>query len=205
MVWRPDYATTAQVKAFLGIDPSDTSEDAEIATAITAASSAINRATSRQFGKSDTATLRSYNAVWDRHRPTPAWVVVIDDLYDATGLVVTIGGVTVTAANYTLEEVNALADGRVYTSLVFGASAEAKPSVSAPRVDMTTDKWGWPAVPVTILSACKLQTGRFHKRKDALFGVAGSPQDGSEVRLLAQIDPDVRVMLSDYVRRWGAV
>jgi len=203
MVWRPDYATTAQVKAFLGI--TDSVDDTEIASAITAASRTIDRATSRQFGKSDTATARSYNAVWDRHRPTPAWVVMIDDLFDATGLVVTIGGVTVTAANYTLEEVNALADGRVYTSLVFGASAEAKPSVSAPRVDMTTDKWGWPAVPVTILSACKLQTGRFHKRKDALFGVAGSPQDGSEVRLLAQIDPDVRVMLSDYVRRWGAV
>ena len=203
MVWRPDYATTAQVKAFLGI--TDSVDDTEIASAITAASRTIDRATSRQFGKSDTATARSYNAVWDRHRPTPAWVVMIDDLFDATGLVVTIGGVTVTAANYTLEEVNALADGRVYTSLVFGASAEAKPSVSAPRVDMTTDKWGWPAVPVAILGACKLQTGRFHKRKDALFGVAGSPQDGSEVRLLAQIDPDVRVMLSDYVRRWGAV
>jgi Phage QLRG family, putative DNA packaging. len=203
MVWRPDYATTAQVKAFLGI--TDSVDDTEIASAITAASRTIDRATSRQFGKSDTATARSYNAVWDRHRPTPAWVVMIDDLFDATGLVVTIGGVTVTAANYTLEEVNALADGKVYTSLVFGASAEAKPSVSAPRVDMTTDKWGWPAVPVAILGACKLQTGRFHKRKDALFGVAGSPQDGSEVRLLAQIDPDVRVMLSDYVRRWGAV
>ena len=203
MVWRPDYATTAQVKAALGI--TDATDDTEIATAITAASRAIDRATSRQFGNvTGTPTARAYDAFWDRHRPTPAWVVTIDDLYDATGLAVTVAGVAVTAANYALEPRNALADGDVYTSLVLLPNAEAKPTVAIPRVDMTSDKWGWATVPVTVLNACKLQTGRFHKRRDALFGIAGSPADGSEVRLLAQIDPDVRVMLSDYARLWGA-
>jgi len=56
-----------------------------------------------------------------------------------------------------------------------------------------------------VLNACKLQTGRFNKRLQALFGVAGSPADGSEVRLLAKLDPDVAVMLVDYTRVWGAV
>jgi len=81
MAWRPDYATTAQVKAALGI--TDATDDAEIATAITAASRAIDRATSRQFGNvTGTPTPRSYDAYWDRHRPTPAWVVTVDDVYD---------------------------------------------------------------------------------------------------------------------------
>jgi hypothetical protein len=204
MVWRPDYATTAQVKTALGI--TDATDDTEIATAITAASRAIDRATSRQFGNvTGTPTPRAYDACWDRHRPTPAWVVSIDDLYDATGLAVTIAGVTVTAANYQLEPRNALADGDVYTSLVLLAGAEAKPTAGIPRIDLSTDKWGWAAVPATVLNACKLQTGRFHKRRDALFGVAGSPADGSEVRLLAKLDPDVAVMLVDYTRVWGAV
>lgn len=202
MVWRPDYATTAQVKAFLGIG--DSVDDTEIASAITAASRAIDRACSRQFGQVAAPEARSYDAYWDRHRPTPAWVVSIDDLGSVAGLVVTIGGTTVTSANYTLEPRNALAVGRPYESLVLGASAEAKPTVSIPRVD-TTATWGWLTVPPAILQACKTQTGRFVKRRDALFGVAGSPNDGSEVRLLALIDPDVKVMVADYVRRWGAV
>jgi hypothetical protein len=202
MAWKPDYATTAQVKAFISVTK-DTS-DADIATAITAASRAIDRATSRQFGQVAAPELRSYNAFWDRHRPTPAWVVTIDDLGTVAGLAVSVGGVSVTAANYTLEPLNALAKGNVYTSLVLGTNAEAKPSVAVPKVDITAP-WGWLTTPTTILNACKLQTGRFIKRKDALFGVAGSPNDGSEVRLLALVDPDVKVMVTDYARKWGAV
>ena len=201
MAWRPDYATTAQVKAFLGIG--DTADDTEIATAITAASRTIDRATGRQFGTVTASEQRSYNAVWDRHRPTPAWVVTIDDVYSVTGLTVSVGGTAVT--DYTLEPVNALVKGGVYTSLVLGPAAEAYPTTAVPQIDITTSKWGWSPVPDTILHATKIQAGRFHKRRDALFGVAGSPNDGSEIRLLAKIDPDVQVMLTDYIRLWGAV
>lgn len=200
MSWAPDYATTAQVKAFLGV--TDSVDDTEIATAITAASRAIDRATSRQFGKFTAPTTLSYEAVFDRHAVRPHWTVTIDDLASAAGLTVSVGGVAVT--DYTLEPVNAVAKGRVFTSLRFGPAAQAFPTVTAPQVDLTTDQWGWSATPATVLHACKLQSGRFHKRRDALFGVAGSPADGSEVRLLAKLDPDVAVMLVDYTRLWAA-
>lgn len=199
MSWAPDYATTAQLKAFLRI--SDVTDDTELASAITAASRAIDRATGRQFGQVASTEARSYDAFWDRHRPTPAWVVTIDDLQDITGLAVSVAGTAVTG--YTLESVNAVKIGKAFTRLVFTTGAEANPTCSKPQVDITA-KWGWSATPVTVLQACKVQAGRLFKRRDALFGVAGSPQDGSELRLLAKIDPDVAVMLVDYTRVWGA-
>src|SRR5262245_12407271 len=102
MAWAPDYATTAQVKAFLRI--SDTADDAEIATAISAASRSIDRACRRQFGSVGSSETRRYVAVWDRHRC--AWVTEIDDLYDDAGLVVTVVNGSATVTTYTLEPLN---------------------------------------------------------------------------------------------------
>jgi len=43
--------------------------------------------------------------------------------------------------------------------------------------------------------ATVLQANRLLKRRHAPFGVAGSPELGSELRLLARVDPDVAVSL----------
>lgn len=58
-------------------------------------------------------------------------------------------------------------------------------------------------VPPTITAACLLQASRFWKRRDAPFGIAGSPVLGNEMRLLAKLDPDVEVMLWNYVNWWS--
>jgi hypothetical protein len=202
MVWQPDYATLAQVKGYLGI--TDTADDVELATAISAASRAIDRACGRQFGSVAAPEARAYEATFNRHRPIPSWQVQIDDLGSVAGLAVSIGGVAITAPGFTLYPLNALQRGRPYETLVLTQLAEARPTESIPRVDITA-AWGWLTIPNTIINACKLQTGRFDARKRSLFGVAGSPNDGSEIRLLAKVDPDVDVMLTEYIRRWGAV
>jgi hypothetical protein len=49
-----------------------------------------------------------------------------------------------------------------------------------------------------------LQASRLDFRRVAPAGVAGSPETGSEVRLLARVDPDVAVSLKDYIRWWAA-
>jgi len=49
--------------------------------------------------------------------------------------------------------------------------------------------------------ACLLQSSRIAARRDSPFGVAGSPETGSELRLLDRVDPDVAVTLSRYRRR----
>jgi hypothetical protein len=60
-------------------------------------------------------------------------------------------------------------------------------------------------VPPTIKLATQLQASRWLKRRDAPFGIAGSPELGSELRLLAKLDPDVEVLLDGHGERtrWG--
>ncbi|NIL59971.1 phage gp6-like head-tail connector protein, partial [Salinispora arenicola] len=67
-----------------------------------------------------------------------------------------------------------------------------------------TAPWGWPAIPTAVVLATQLQASRLLTRRDSPYGVAGSPQDGSEMRLLARVDPDVEVVLRPYVRHWWA-
>lgn len=205
MAWAPDYITSAELKAFKRI--SDTVDDTEIAGFITASSRAVDNATSRQFGQVGTAEARVYTPEWDRRRNR--WVIEVDDLDTTTGLVVTvINGTTtttITSANYTLEPRNAVAKGMVWTHIVLGTSAEATPSRSDPLDSAgITAKWGWSTTPTTVKQASKVQAARFLARRDSPYGVAGSPNDGSELRLLALVDPDVKVMLNRYIRHWAA-
>jgi Phage gp6-like head-tail connector protein len=198
MTWAPDYVTLAELKSYLRI--SDTDDDAQLALYITAASRAVDDYAHRQFGKVATTEARVYPARWDRHRGR--WVVEVDDLQTTTGLVVQIGGVAVT--DYVLEPRNAVLKGLAWTTLVLGTAAEAVPTVTDEYAVTGTAAWGWTAVPSAIMLATRLQAARFSARRDSPYGIAGSPDQGSELRLLARVDPDVAVSLSKYERNWWA-
>lgn len=60
-------------------------------------------------------------------------------------------------------------------------------------------------IPSAVKQACLIQASRFVTRRYAPFGVAGSPDSGSEIRLLAKVDVDVAVILGPYISWWGAV
>jgi hypothetical protein len=198
MVWKPDYVTLEQLRDFA--TRSDVDVDDEFLTiAAGAASRAVDRHTGRQFGKSDGVTSRRYTARWNRRRAR--WVVTIDDLYSAAGLVVAVpdGAVSV----FELEPVNALADGMVWQQLVIEPDSAHLPTGRVRNeVTVTTDKWGWPSFPVPVVEGALLQGSRLASRRDSPYGIAGSPDEGSEMRLLARVDPDVAVSLDDYRRRW---
>jgi hypothetical protein len=199
MAWAPDYATALELKSYLRIDAADTVDDAQVALAVTAASRAVDRHTNRQFGVVSAAEERSYTARWDRRRRR--WVVDIDDLEDDTGLAVTTEDGTVDL--HVLQPVNAPQTGRPWTRLVVDPDSAVQPNRDEDGV--TVDAvWGWTAVPSTIKQATLLQASRFFARRNAPFGVAGSPDAGSEMRLLARVDPDVAVVLGPYVRQWAA-
>lgn len=193
MAWKPDYITSAELKSYLRIF--DTVDDAEIAVAVTAASRAIDDHCNRQFGKVDAAEERLYTARPDYERGR--WVVDIDDLMTATGLVVTIAGVATTA--FTKEPVNAAPKTRPWTRLVVDSDSPVTPTGDPYEVSATA-VWGWTAVPVAVKQAARLQGSRFHSRRDSPYGIAGSPDQGSELRLLSRVDPDVGVSLRDYRR-----
>lgn len=71
-------------------------------------------------------------------------------------------------------------------------------------IDQFTDNPITGEIPAEIKLACLIQASRLVTRKDAPFGIAGSPDVGSEMRLLAKLDPDVQVLVRPHKSWWGA-
>lgn len=203
MAWAPDYATSAELKAYVRID--DTLDDAQIALAITASSRAIDAATGRQFGVVAAAAQRFYSGRWDRR--IARWMVEIDDLMSTSSfaaITVDSEGVTLgTIDDYVLEPRNAAAKSRPWTQMLIRPNSTYKPSGARDEVAVTA-LWGWTAVPDAVKQACLLQANRFLSRRNSPYGVTGSPELGSELRLLSKVDPDVEVILGPYKRWWAA-
>lgn len=194
MAWAPDYVLATDLKAYLRI--TDAVDDAEIAFAITAASRAVDRHTNRQFGLVAAPEARTYTAYWDKKRGK--YVVYVDDFMTTVGLVLTDdAGVAIT--DYTLKPSNAAQEGVPWTHIVINSGGNCREDGIA-----ATIKWGWTLTPVPVKQATLLQSSRFFLRRNAPFGVAGSPELGSELRLLARVDPDVAVVLGPYQRWWAA-
>lgn len=203
MAWAPAYLTTSEMREFLQIN--DGVDDTYLDQAVEAASRAIDTACNRQFGVVSVAEQRFYTGRWDRERGR--WVVEFDDLMTTTSfaaITVDSDGVTVGAINdYVLEPRNASMKARPWTQMMVRPDSQFKPTGAADEVAITA-LWGWSTVPTTIKNATKLQASRFYARRQSPYGVAGSPDLGSELRLLARLDVDVAVMVAPYRRWWGA-
>ncbi len=205
MTWQPSYETTANLRAYMNVPAvtgaaEDILQDTAVYTpALEAASRLVDTACSRQFGVSASAA-RYYQPKWSpsRHRD----MVSVDDFQSTSGLLVKTdadgdGVYETTITDYVKLPVNAAANGRPWTDLEIHGSCSR-----APRGLEVTALWGWTAVPVTIKQATLLQAARIVKRRDAPFGVAGSPDMGNEIRLLAKLDPDVDKMVQAFRRYW---
>lgn len=207
MALYPDYCTLAELKAYRRI--ADTVDDAELPGAISSASRVVDRFTNRQFGQVSTAEVRYYTYagdVIDGRRALP-----IFDMYSTTDLAVAFDSgadgtydetVTITT-DFDLFPWNAAVDGVPWTHLVLQSdSANRFPCVA--RGIRVTAKTGWSAVPAIVKEATKLQANRFASRRNSEYGMAGSPDMGTEVRLLDRIDVDVAQMLRPVRRVWAA-
>jgi hypothetical protein len=201
MPWKPSYITPTQ----LANQIADSASAADLDKWCVSASRAVDRATGRQFGSTDEPEPRTYRARWSKTKGM--WQVETDDF------------MTVEDLEVDFDNVN---DGTYATSIAVtglmkypsNAAQENKPWEGfylRPAVSTGVDgrpegfrvsiTWGWSAVPDGIEGPTLLQGARFAARRDAPFGVAGSPDTGSETRLLAKADPDVVVMVKDFARR----
>lgn len=196
MVWKPDYVTLADAKAYLRIG--DTVDDVQLQVWVTAASRAIDSACNRQFGQLAAATARTYRQPLVYDATIGLWTLDIDDVQDTTGMLV--NGVALASSGCVLLPDNAVADGKAYERLAFSY----QPTLSTPGSPVSyaiTAKYGWAAVPASVVGAVYLQLARWSMRRDAPSGVVGSPDQGSEMRFLAKLDPDVMPMVSTFRRR----
>lgn len=206
MAWAPDYVTVSELKSWMRITVSG--EDTILGFTVTAASRAVDGFCNRQFGSITPAAARYYS--WDGSCDGGRDLLLIDDLQTATDLVVGIdtdgdGDSDVTLVNGTdfdLWPANAAADGYPWIGLQLRPAATRFPRYA--RGTIVTAKWGWTAVPDAVVQATLFQGSRFFARRNAPFGVAGSPEVGSEVRLLDKLDADLEAGIGHLVRPWGA-
>lgn len=206
MAWAPQYASTAELRAYLRIPVADTADDTSIALAATAASRAIDHHCNRQFGQVTTAEARVYTARYDRRRCR--WIIDVDDISTTDDLSVMVDDdddqtFEMEIDDYRLLPLNAAALSLPWTQILVGTESTNLPTDTEGAVEVTAE-WGWAAVPDPVKEATLLQGARFFQRQQAPFGVAGSPELGSELRLLQKVDVDVAVMLRPFVRQWGA-
>ncbi len=189
MVWAPDYITSDQLNNYLPV--THDGFDSFFVIWCTAVSRNVDDFCGRQFGKVTVAEKRTYTPTWDRNECKT--YVEIDDIQDLTNFALEDNdGTAIT--DYDFGPENAVQKGKVYTRLVLDTRYTSK--------IRATGLWGWNTVPSSIPTAAYIQASRLSARQDSPFGIAGSPSEGSEIRLLAQLDPDFKTALKPYVRKW---
>jgi hypothetical protein len=197
------YATVAELRSYVGIPAGDTTDDTLLTLALDASTEAIDAYAGRKFTADAAAVTRYYTAISsdlvriDGIQTTTDLAVAVDD--DGDGTYET----TLTRdTDYRLEPPNAPADGRPWTGL---AAFGTRRFPTRSRAGRVTARFGWTTVPAAVKQACLLQASRLFKRKDAPFGIAGSLEMGSEMRLLAALDPDVQAVLQPFRVGWWVV
>lgn len=183
------YASLAELKTYLGITA--LTDDARLELAIEAASRAIDAECSRQF-YATTAT-RYFEA------DDPQRFTLDDDLHAVTSIAYDSTGrrdyVALAGADYELDP-----EAAPYRTVwIAPGSSVAFPM--ARRGVRVVGAWGYCATgsqPQAITRACLILATRYFKRKDAPFGVIGTPELGY-LRVTAR-DPEVRALLQPYRR-----
>lgn len=200
------YATLAELRAYVGIPVLDTADDVSLALALDAATSQVDHYCDRTFTADGAPTVRVYTASdFDR--------VEIDPVSTLTGLVVktdenddgTFETTWTINTDFRVEPANAVSAGEPWTRLVSLGTRWFPRLQYRPGVQVTA-AFGWPGgvAPAAVKQATLILATKLWKRKDAPFGVAGSVEFGSEVRILAG-DMDAERLLKPYRRAWYVV
>lgn len=183
------YATLAQIKTYLST--SSTNDDARLELSIEAASRAIDAECRRVF----------YSTIATRYFTAESsdFCNLDDDLISVTEIAVDVGQRSYTAlsaSEYELEPINSPPYQRVFLSY------QATHIFNTDRRGIKiTGSWGYNATgsyPQGINTACLILAVRYFKRRDAAFGVLGTPELGFQ-RITAK-DPEVRSLLNPFRR-----
>jgi len=188
------YASLAEIRARLGIKDSD--DDAKLESIVEAISRAIDMQCSRRFYVDASDATRYFTAEF-------VDVLYAGDLVSVTTLATDAGGsrtyqTTWLATDYDLEPFSAALDGWPYTKICVTPQGRYSFPTLSKGVKLI-GKWGWPAVPKPISEACLLAGEKLFKRKDAIFGVVGSPEMGV-LKQMMRDDPDLAILMNPYIK-----
>ena len=192
------YCTLAQIKARLEID--DFKDDSILESVVQGVSRSIDAMTGRRFFSTTADETRYYTADFSD-------VLYTDDLLSITTLKTDDDGDrtfenTWTTDDYDLLPDNAAVDGKPYTRIELAPYGDYTFPAGTRKGVQIVGRFGYNATdshPDVVREACLIQSARIFKRKDAPFGVVGSPEMG-QLQPLARIDPDVELMLRGVTR-----
>lgn len=212
MPWAPDYITRAELGHYVAggtMDPAQLAEDGvELDIAVSAGSRAIDRFAGRQFGVVAAPEAREYTLRWSRSMQ--GWTALVDDFMTTVGMLVAFDSANdgtyltnIPLTGVVMLPSTAARRSRPWERLLLRRSV-ATGLDGRPLGLRVTTTWGWTSVPLATRQANLLQSSRFFFRRNSPSGVAGSPAEGSELRLLAKLDPDVGNALLGYRRRMWA-
>lgn len=193
------YITSDQLKATLSMSDEDYA-DADIDSAVLAASNSINDTCRRRFTLDPDATSIRY------YRPLSRRLVEIDDCVQVAELATGQGDgsfdtIWTPDSQYNLEPFNAAADNEPYTLIraVTGHFPAFRDRRS--RTVRVTGQFGWPQVPDAITLATSLLASRLLRRvREAPFGIVMIGLEGAPSQI-AQSDPDIFNMIRPYILR----
>lgn len=190
MPWKPDYVDAADLADFVRVN----ADNPYVGTYGTAAARLIDDVCNRQFGQLDAAATFTYDPYRAAQLDNGRWLVLVDDVEDITAATVTVDGTAIAAGvdGYQWWPRNAVAQGDVYVGVTLADRPCGDVDVFA--------LFGRAAIPAAVTAAEWLQVNRWNIRRESPYGTAGATADGSDVRLSARLDPDVRVMLGPLVR-----
>lgn len=192
------YASLDDVREALRIV--DGADDVLLETAIESASRLIDQYCGRNFYSTGSAVARVY-------APDSPITVRVDDIATTAGLVVKsssnadgVYDTTWAATDYQLEPLNGISGGMTvpYNRLRAVGGTYFITNGQEATVQVTA-VWGWSAVPTAVKQATIIQSSRIFKRLDSPLGVAGFGDLGV-MRVSSSLDPDVRMLISAYVR-----
>lgn len=187
------YATLAEVKARLSI--SDTTDDTTIEAVIESASRAIDGVTGRVF-YATAATARYFTA------DDATTLFLDDDLLSVDSLVTDHDGDRTYEVTWATTDYDLIPFNRTpYTRIAVAPNGTNRWPAGIAKGVKITGSWGYNATgsyPDAINEAAIILATRFFKRKDAPFGVLGTPEMG--MARITAVDPDVRLLLRPYIR-----
>lgn len=192
------YTTLSDVKLRLGIADDDQTDDVTLEAILEAASRAIDNYCGRRFYADTTDTTRYFTAAWSD-------LLWPGDLVSITTLATDADGDGVyecvwDTSDYVLEPPNADLDGRPYTAIRVTPCGHYAFPLVIPRGVRIIGKWGWPEIPPAVQEACCLLAARLFRRRDAIFGIVGSPELGMLRQVLRlDNDPELQLLLAPYV------
>jgi hypothetical protein len=188
------YSTLAEIKAHLNIPTATTTYDTELEQGIEAASRFIDSYCNRRFYKSPADETFYYT-------PRSGRLCFIDELIDITSIKTDddfdgIYETTWTSSDYYLMPYNMTPKTSIELTLRGGYFFYPH----LPKSVQVVGKFGYSATaPLDVKMACIIEASRLFKRRDAILGIAGTSQFG-QVKLMDEMDPDVRKLLRSYAR-----